>query len=143
MPTGQADERGTHTLARAECGQRPVGQISLGGERLGLGRQQLGALLIGYYDAQKHLRYAGKVGTGFSRETLLELRRRLDSLETTRNPFYDRVNPRGGTVHWVKPKLVAQVSFTQWTRDGRLRHPRFLGVRRDKDPREVVRERPA
>jgi bifunctional non-homologous end joining protein LigD len=103
------------------------------------GRTGFGALLLGYYESGK-LRYAGKVGTGFDTRTLTRLGQELSELETDHSPFEDEVAEKG--VHWVKPKLVAQVSFTQWTREGRLRHPRFLGIRSDKDPREVVRERP-
>jgi bifunctional non-homologous end joining protein LigD len=105
------------------------------------GRVGFGALLLGYYDHGK-LRYAGKVGTGFDTGLLTTLAKQLSSLETKESPFVEEVKAGTG-VHWVKPKLVAQVSFTEWTRDGRLRHPRFLGLRQDKDPREVVRERPA
>jgi bifunctional non-homologous end joining protein LigD len=104
------------------------------------GRVGLGALLLGYYEGGK-LRYAGKVGTGFGAGLLISLAKKLSSLEIKRSPFAEEVKAGKG-VHWVSPKLVAQVSFTQWTRDGRLRHPRFVGIRRDKDPREVVRERP-
>jgi DNA ligase D-like protein (predicted ligase) len=102
-------------------------------------RVGFGALLLGYYENGK-LRYAGKVGTGFDTDLLVSLRKELSALETNKPPFADPVSEKGA--HWVRPKLVAQVSFTQWTRDGRLRHPRFLGIRRDKDPREVIRERP-
>jgi bifunctional non-homologous end joining protein LigD len=104
-------------------------------------RVGFGALLLGYYEDGK-LRYAGKVGTGFDTALLIRLAKELSSLEIKHSPFAEEVKAGKG-LHWVRPKLVAQVSFTQWTRDGRLRHPRFLGVRRDKDPREVVRERPA
>jgi bifunctional non-homologous end joining protein LigD len=85
--------------------------------------------------------YAGKVGTGYSEKTLAELRAKLDRLERPEPPFERGVLPRKG-VHWVEPALVAQIGFTEWTGDNRLRHPRFMGLRRDKDPREVVRERP-
>lgn len=105
------------------------------GERVGLG-----ALLLGYYDGGR-LVYAGKVGTGFNTSDLVSLERELAPLRSGKSPFAQVSNsPKG--VHWVTPKLVAQAAFTEWTRDGRLRHPRFLGIRRDKDPREVVRERP-
>lgn len=104
------------------------------------GRVGFGALLLGYYEEGK-LRYAGKVGTGFHTGLLVKLAKDLSSMEIKHSPFAEEVKAGKG-VHWVRPKLVAQVSFTQWTRDGRLRHPRFLGIRRDKDPREVVRERP-
>jgi DNA ligase D-like protein (predicted ligase) len=103
-------------------------------------RVGFGALLLGYYDGGK-LRYAGDVGTGFDRETLLRLRDRLSRLEQDRPAFERDGLPRSG-VHWVRPELVAQVAFTEWTRDGKLRHPRFKGLRRDKRARDVVRERP-
>jgi bifunctional non-homologous end joining protein LigD len=103
-------------------------------------REELGALLLGHHrDAE--LRYAGKVGTGFDRETLRELARRLRPLRRDSSPFAGEDAPARGTT-WVQPRLVAEVAFTEWTRDGRLRHPRYLGLRDDKDPREVVRERP-
>jgi bifunctional non-homologous end joining protein LigD len=102
-------------------------------------RQEFGALLIGYYDGDD-LRYAGKVGTGFDERVLRDLGTRLRRLERSASPFADRVP--GRTVHWVQPRLVCEVGFTEWTGDGRLRHPRFLGLRRDKRPRQVVRERP-
>jgi bifunctional non-homologous end joining protein LigD len=104
------------------------------------GRFGFGALLLGYNENGK-LRYAGKVGTGFDTGLLVSLGKELSALETKQSPFADDLKSEKG-VHWVRPKLVAQVSFTQWTRDGRLRHPRFLGIRRDKQPREVIRERP-
>ena len=100
-------------------------------------RTDLGALLLGYHEDGR-LRYAGKVGTGFTRATLRELAGRLGPLRQERSPFADPVRERDAT--WVRPELVAQVGFTEWTRDGRLRHPRFLGLRDDKPAREVVRE---
>jgi DNA ligase D-like protein (predicted ligase) len=100
-------------------------------------RTELGALLLGYY-ADGALRYAGKVGTGFTRATLRDLARRLAPLRRATSPFADEVRERGAT--WVEPRLVAQVGFSEWTRDGRLRHPRFLGLRDDKAASEVVRE---
>jgi bifunctional non-homologous end joining protein LigD len=100
-------------------------------------REELGALLLGYFE-DGNLRYAGKVGTGFDRETLRDLARRLAPLRREASPFSDEVPARATT--WVEPELVAQVGFTEWTRDGRLRHPRFLGLRDDKAAREVVRE---
>jgi DNA ligase D-like protein (predicted ligase) len=101
-------------------------------------RTDLGALLLGYYDGDE-LRYAGKVGTGFTRETLHDLANRLAPLKRDRSPFADEVRERTAT--WVEPELVAQVGFSEWTRDHRLRHPRFLGLRDDKAAREVVREK--
>jgi bifunctional non-homologous end joining protein LigD len=103
-------------------------------------RKEFGALLIGYYDGDD-LRYAGKVGTGFDDRTLRDLGRRLRRLDRRDSPFVDGVP--GRNVHWVKPQLVCEAGFTEWTGGGRLRHPRFLGLRRDKRPREVVREQPS
>jgi bifunctional non-homologous end joining protein LigD len=102
-------------------------------------RTGFGALLLGYYENDR-LRYAGKVGTGYDRATLTRLRGLLDQLALPRAPFGDPVRERGA--HWTRPALVAQIGFTEWTRDGMLRHPRFLGLRQDKEPGEVVRERP-
>jgi DNA ligase D-like protein (predicted ligase) len=104
-------------------------------------RAGLGALLIGYHE-DGALRYAGKVGTGFNERTLRDLRERLDRLEREDPPF-DRSPTLPRRAHWVEPRLVAQVGFTEWTHDGRLRHPRYLGLREDKRPRDVVRERPS
>ena len=103
-------------------------------------REELGALLLGYQQ-DGELRYAGKVGTGFDREALHELARRLGPLRRDASPFAGDDAPARDTT-WVQPRLVAQVAFTEWTRDGRLRHPRYLGLREDKDARDVVRERP-
>ena len=100
-------------------------------------RTDLGALLLGYHDGGG-LRYAGKVGTGFTQATLRDLASRLAPLRRDRSPFADEVRERDAT--WVEPELVAQVGFSEWTRDGRLRHPRFLGLREDKPAAEVVRE---
>ncbi|MBI5106015.1 MAG: ATP-dependent DNA ligase [Solirubrobacterales bacterium] len=105
-------------------------------------RVGLGALLVGYYE-DGALRYAGKVGTGFDTRTLRELRERLDGLEVDAPPFGEPVKPLPEGAHWVAPELVAQVGFAEWTAAGRLRQPRFLGLRDDKPPRDVVREAPA
>ena len=103
-------------------------------------RTDFGALLVGYYE-QDSLRYAGKVGTGYTKATLHDLGARLRKLETAQPAFVDaRPIPRG--VHWTRPNLVAQIGFAEWTSDARLRQPRFLGLRDDKSPAEVVRERP-
>jgi bifunctional non-homologous end joining protein LigD len=104
-------------------------------------RTDFGALLVGYYEGRA-LRYAGKVGTGFGREALQSLGRRLRELERDHPPF-DDIHPVPRGTRWVEPELVAQIAFGEWTRDGRLRHPRYLGLRDDKPAREVVRERPA
>jgi ATP-dependent DNA ligase len=103
-------------------------------------RRGLGALLVGHYD-RGSLRYAGKVGTGFSEATLERLRERLERRERGSSPL-DGGGIRERGVHWVRPELVAEIGFTEWTRDGRLRHPRYLGLRTDKPARKVVRERP-
>lgn len=102
-------------------------------------RVGLGALLIGYYEGDR-LVYAGKVGTGFDTAMLRSLRDLLGRAQQRTAPVADagRVRERG--VHWVRPEHVVQVAFTEWTTDGLLRHPRFLGMRDDKNPREVVRE---
>jgi DNA ligase D-like protein (predicted ligase) len=104
-------------------------------------RTDFGALLVGYNEDGK-LSYAGKVGTGFDRHTLSDLGGKLRELEIDSSPF-DRVHPVPRGTHWVEPELVAQIGFTEWTRDGRLRHPRYLGLRDDKPASEVVRERPS
>jgi DNA ligase D-like protein (predicted ligase) len=101
-------------------------------------RTDLGALLLGHFEDGR-LRYAGKVGTGFTQATLRDLAGRLGPLVRTDSPFADPVPERHVT--WVEPELVAQVGFSEWTRDGRLRHPRFLGLRDDKAAVEVARER--
>jgi len=103
-------------------------------------RTDFGALLVGYHE-DGQLRYAGKVGTGYTTATLRDLGARLRELETPESSFVDaRPIPRG--THWVRPELVAEVGFAEWTNDGRLRQPRFLGLRDDKRPADVVRERP-
>jgi bifunctional non-homologous end joining protein LigD len=103
-------------------------------------RTDFGALLVAYYESGR-LRYAGKVGTGFTAATLQDLGARLRALETPESPFADiRKLPRGA--HWTRPEIVAQIAFAEWTKDGRLRQPRFLGLRDDKRPKEVVREQP-
>ncbi|MEW1910738.1 non-homologous end-joining DNA ligase [Kitasatospora sp. NPDC085895] len=103
-------------------------------------RTGFGALLVGHYEATL-LRYAGKVGTGFDTALLHRLRAELDTLVRPDPPFAD---PPAGErrVHWVEPRLVARVGFTEWTRDGRLRAPRFEGLRTDKRPEDVAREHP-
>jgi DNA ligase D-like protein (predicted ligase) len=103
-------------------------------------RAHLGALLVGYFEDGR-LRYAGKVGTGFTNETLAMLARELTPLDRPDAPFVDPV--REPAAHWVEPRLVANVAFTEWTRDGRLRHPRFEGLRTDKAAAAVIRERPS
>jgi bifunctional non-homologous end joining protein LigD len=105
-------------------------------------RTGLGALLVGVYEGDALL-YAGKVGTGFDRRTLDDLVRRLVPLERDTSPFAEPIKPRIAGVHWAEPRLVAQIGFHEWTGGGRLRHPRFVGLREDKRPQDVVRERPS
>ena len=102
-------------------------------------RVGLGALLVGYYD-QDDFVFAGKIGTGFDTKLLLDLRARLDALAIDKPPFTKGQGlPRHG--HWVRPEIVVQVGFIEWTVHGKLRHPRLLGVRTDKNPRDVTRDR--
>ena len=108
-----------------------VGYTAPKGSRVGLG-----ALLLGYHDGDG-MTYAGKVGTGFDTATLRSLHRRLSSTEQNTPPV---AQTRVPGAHWVRPTSVAQVAFSEWTRDGKLRHPRYLGLRTDKSPDEVVRE---
>ena len=103
-------------------------------------RTAFGALLVGYHEGGQ-LRYAGKVGTGYTKATLHELGIRLRKLETAEPAFVD-AQPIPRSAHWTRPELVAQIGFAEWTRDARLRQPRFLGLRDDKSPAEVVREQP-
>jgi ATP-dependent DNA ligase len=103
------------------------------------GRVGLGALLVGYFDGDDFV-FAGKVGTGFDTKLLLELRSRLDALEIPKPPFTKAVGLPKLRAHWVRPKVVVQVGFIEWTVNGKLRHPRLLGVRTDKSARGVVRE---
>jgi bifunctional non-homologous end joining protein LigD len=86
------------------------------------------------YEENK-LRYTGKVGTGFDTEMLRTLSEQLEKLKQEKSPFVDEVREKDAT--FVRPKLVAQIAYTEWTKDGRLRHPAFLGLRDDKDPHEV------
>jgi bifunctional non-homologous end joining protein LigD len=102
-------------------------------------RVGLGALLVGYYD-RDDLVFAGKVGTGFDTTLLLDLRKRLDALEQSVPPFTKGTGLPRVRAHWVRPEIVIQVSFIEWTTHGKLRHPRLIGVRFDKDPRQVTRE---
>jgi bifunctional non-homologous end joining protein LigD len=106
-------------------------------------RAGLGALLVGYYDDGR-LVFSGKVGTGFSHQGAIDLRRKLDAIEQDVSPFTPPpAGALGRNAHWVKPVLVGEATFTEWTGDGRIRHPAFQGLRLDKQPKEVVRERTA
>lgn len=120
---------------KCEAGQElvVVGWTDPEGSRLALG-----ALLLGYHRGDD-LVYAGKVGTGFSQEVLRDLHARLVALERETSPCTVGKLPSTG-VHWAEPELVAEVAFTEWTTAGQLRHPRFLGLRADKQAKDVVRE---
>lgn len=104
------------------------------------GRQEMGALLLGVYDDDKKLRYAGRVGSGFNRRQLGEIQKELQLLETHKSPFQSG-GPQGAGFHWVKPVKVCEVSFSNWTREGILRTPVFMGMREDKPPREIIHEK--
>ncbi|HEY7500820.1 MAG TPA: hypothetical protein VH740_20015 [Vicinamibacterales bacterium] len=104
------------------------------GKRVGLG-----ALLVGYFEGDDFC-FAGKIGTGFDTKLLLDLRRRLDELEIPKTPFTKAKGLPRLRAHWVRPEIVVQVGFIEWTAHGKLRHPRLLGVRTDKPPKDVVRE---
>ena len=106
-------------------------------------RVEFGALLLGYHDEDGQLRYAGKVGTGFDDDFLKSFGKTLKSLERKTSPIDCGDVPDTDGVHWVRPEQVGEVGFTEWTEDNKLRHPRFLGLRRDKQAAEVVREEPA
>ena len=101
-------------------------------------REHLGALLLGYYDGDE-FRYVGHTGGGFNRESLAAMARRLKRLERKSSPFSERIRTNE-KAHWVRPEVVVEVKFNEWTDDERLRQPIFLGVRDDKDAREVTRE---
>lgn len=102
-------------------------------------REHIGAILLGYYNASGELVYAGHTGTGFARQSLLDMYRRLRRLERKSSPF--TTTPRTNeSPHWTTPSIVAEIKFNEWTADGKLRQPVFLGVRDDKSPLEVVHE---
>lgn len=138
----RAASRYVHSRSREwlklKCGNRQ--ELVIGGYTDPKGsRVGFGALLVGYYDEDGALRYAGKVGTGYDDAFLEAFGRRLAGLERETCPFARE--PRAKGVHWVSPHFVGEVGFTEWTKDGRLRHPRFLGLREDKSPKHVTRER--
>ncbi|MFW6218913.1 MAG: non-homologous end-joining DNA ligase [Bacteroidota bacterium] len=105
------------------------------GSRIGFG-----ALLIGFYDKKKeNFHYAGKVGTGYDKKMLEWLSEKMKKIETDKNPF--TINkPKSKNIHFIKPKLVCEIGFTEWTNDEKLRHPRYLGLREDKKPEKVIKE---
>ncbi len=115
-------------------------ELVVGGFTEGAGsREGFGSLMVGAYDGDR-LVYAGRVGTGFDDATLATLRTRLDGLERPESPFASPPHVTGHVLHWIEPSLVIEVAFREWTAEGHLRQPVFLGVREDKAPREIVRE---
>ncbi len=104
-------------------------------------RVGLGALLVGHYDNADFV-FAGKIGTGFDTKLLLTLRQQLNALEVPSSPFTRATGLPKLRVHWVRPEIVVQVAFLEWTAHGKLRHPRLLGVRLDKAALDVVKEVP-
>ena len=116
-------------------------EVVIGGWEPGEGNREgsIGALLIGVYEGDT-LHYAGQVGTGFNARTLKDLQRRLQPLEQSSSPFDAVPRQYAKTAHWVEPTLVAEVVFSHWTKDGRMRHPSYKGLREDKEAREVIRE---
>jgi bifunctional non-homologous end joining protein LigD len=104
-------------------------------------RVGLGALLVGYYSDDDFV-FAGKIGTGFDTKLLLDLRKRFDAIQIPASPFTKAKGLPRLRAHWVRPEIVVQVAFIEWTVHGKLRHPRLIGVRFDKNPRDVTREQP-
>lgn len=102
-------------------------------------RAGFGALLVGFYK-DGSFRYAGKVGTGFTDDFLLKWRKKLDGIQTEVSPFTDFSKNFSKNIHWVKPRYVGEFSFTEWTKNDRLRHPSFIGMRYDKDPTDITKE---
>ena len=130
---GSASVSGASTTRRHKRGSSPTVREGL---------SVPGASATGSSDnsAQPDFVFAGKIGTGFNTSLLLDLRAQLDQLEIDKPPFTRSVGLPRLRAHWVQPKIVVQVGFIQWTGNNKLRHPRLLGIRHDKDPREVVRE---
>ena len=149
---GSLYEPGRRSGAWIKCKVTAEQELVIGGfTRPQNSRKHFGAILVGYFAAGK-LRYAGKVGTGFDERTLEELHGTLMARRTAECPFFDlplmRKSRFGagmgpaemGKVTWVRPSLVAQIKFSEWTEDSLLRQPVYLGLRRDKPARSVVRE---
>ena len=133
---GSPYEPGTRSRCWRKVKVRKESEFVIGGFSAPKGgRQHLGALLVGLFDGPR-LRFVGKVGTGFTQQTLEILASKLERLRTQRPPFDPP--PRIGDAIWVRPKLVAQLAYAEWTADGKLRQPAFLGLRTDKDPAECT-----
>jgi bifunctional non-homologous end joining protein LigD len=136
--TSSYEPRRTRNWLKTKCAKRQefvlVGYTDPEGSRIGFG-----SLILGVHDDEGRLLFSGQVGTGFSEESLRDLHRRLQELEQSQSPL--SVTPRElGRAHWLRPELVAEVEFIEWTEDGRLRHPSFKGLRFDKEARDVRRE---
>jgi bifunctional non-homologous end joining protein LigD len=130
---------------KSKCSLRQ--ELVIGGYTTGKGNRsaELGALLLGVYEKDKgkdKFRYVGKVGTGFSRQTLKDIKKEVRKFEQNKSAF-DIKSPKGKDIHWLKPQLIAEVSFSEWTSDQSLRHPVFIGLRGDKKGSEIVHEKPA
>jgi len=129
-------ESGARSRAWLKVKLRNEEEFVIGGYTApGGARTHFGALLVGAWQGDR-LRYAGKVGTGFTQRTLTDLMRRFRPLVRASSPFADRIRERDAT--WLDPVLVAQLAFTEWTQDGKLRHPAYLGLREDKRARDVT-----
>ncbi|EKE21245.1 MAG: hypothetical protein ACD_7C00303G0002 [uncultured bacterium] len=126
----------TRDWLKFKCSKRQefviAGYTDPQGSRVGFG-----SLLIGYFD-KKRFKFAGKAGTGYDTEFLKEFSKKLKKIETKKTPFKEKISHKNK--HFVQLKYVADVGFSQWTKDGKLRHPRYIGLRSDKSPKEVVRE---
>jgi bifunctional non-homologous end joining protein LigD len=133
---GSAYEPGKRSRAWRKVKVRGESEFVIGGYTAPRGaRSEFGALLVGMFDGPK-LRYVGKVGTGYAQDTLRDLGAKLRKRATTRVPFDPA--PRTPDATWVRPDLVAQLAYQEWTADGKLRQPAFLGLRTDKKPKEVT-----
>lgn len=134
-------QRRSPNWIKLKCGQRQ--EFVIGGYTDPQGsRTGLGSLLLGVHDDKGKLQYAGNVGTGFSEKTLAALKKALDEVAADKSPFAEATD-NDRRAHWVKPQLVAEVSFGEWTRTGRIRHPVFQGLRADKKASAIVREKPS
>ncbi|GGI81727.1 DNA ligase D [Legionella impletisoli] len=126
------------TWLKVKCIQRQ--EFIIGGYTPPEGRRKgFGSLLLGFYDDENQLIYSGKVGTGFTNAILNSLTKQLQSIKTSTCPFQSTL-PDRDNAQWVKPKLIAEVEFSEWTKDGKLRHPTFKGLREDKDPKTIQKE---
>lgn len=137
--TSPYEQKRTTSWLKTKCKKQQ--EFVIGGFTLPKGnRNALGALLLGYYDHNQKLIYSGKVGTGFNETTLENLKKNLAKITCQASPFLTFPKMKLSDIIWVKPKLIAVINFLSWTKDGRLRHPSFEGLRNDKNPKSVVKE---